>query len=68
MKHSQQVFELLKKKKPGDPLQVSTDKGTQDAFLVRRGRQNVRVKFSLESEETHLVGLDDVLLEKAKGD
>ena len=59
----QQVFEHLKKKKPGDPLRVSTDNGVVDAFLVRRGRQNVRVKFAQGSEESALVDLDDVVLE-----
>jgi hypothetical protein len=56
------AFNLLKRKKPGDPLKVIDDSGKpRDVVLVRRGRQNTRVK-AIDNDELLLVPLGNILL------
>lgn len=56
-----EVFDFLKKKSPGDSLEVSIDGRVVGATLVRRGRQNARLKLT-SSEELYLAPLSDILV------
>lgn len=54
------AFDYLKEKSPGDELEVLVDGVKMKAFLIRRGRQNARVR--LENDELVLVPLDQIVL------
>lgn len=58
-----EVFDFLKKKSPGDSLIVLVDGKEQEATLVRRGRQNARVKIT-GSGELYLAPLSDIPVPK----
>jgi hypothetical protein len=59
------VFDFLKKKTPGDTLVITLDGREQEAFLIRRGRQRVRVKLK-SSEELVLIPLSDIPLSQIR--
>jgi hypothetical protein len=56
-----QVFDYLKKMNPGDSLSVMVDGTKKDATLIRRGRQNARLRL-VSTGELVLAPLSDIPL------
>jgi hypothetical protein len=60
------AFALLKAKKPGEEIKVRDTHGNVlDSVLIRRGRQNARVKIK-DTGELMLIPLVDIVIEPVK--